>query len=407
MITSCPTRVVYVNHTGAVSGAERVLINMVRGLDRSRFEVIAICPVEGDLGRMLLAEGVRCAPLPAVRARFDWRPSQLWKAFKSLLRAIVSLHKTLAKIDPDIIHANTLRAGIVVSAASIGTGRKVVWHIHDILPPHQLSALIRLSALMLRPTSIVAVSDCAARAFCGPFSFQGRISTIHNGVDLSHFPHKGAGSSVMRQRLRVAEDAFLVCAIGQICERKGLIELVAAFEKACAERPQMHLVIAGNVAFEHERNYFNVLRVAASAPQIAGKVHFTGHLPDVSELLRAADLLVLNSREEPFGLVLVEAMSSGTAVLAARVGGIPEIVKDEENGWLVERGATEELAKKLVELSRNRGLLEQVAEKARRVTCPRFSIERFHTQLHGLYAELMPVSRRFIGRVESMSQSQS
>jgi L-malate glycosyltransferase len=407
MITGSPTRVVYVNHTGAVSGAERVLINMVRGLDRARFEVTAICPVEGDLRGMLLAEGVHCAPLPTVQARFDWRPGQLLKAFKSLLRAMLSLRKTLAKIEPDIVHANTLRAGIVVSAASVGTGRKVVWHIHDILPRHPLSALIRVSALVLRQTSIVAVSDCAARAFRGPFSFQGRVSTIHNGVDLSHFPHKSAGSSTMRQRLRVAEDAFLVCAVGQICERKGLIELLAAFQKACADRPHMHLVIAGSVAFEHERSYFNMLKIAASAPQIADRVHFTGHLPDVSELLQAADLLVLNSREEPFGLVLVEAMSSGTAVLATRVGGIPEIVKDEENGWLVERGATEELAKKLVELSRNRGLLEQVAEEARRVTCPRFSIERFHTQLHGFYAELMPAPRRFIGRVESVSQSQS
>jgi len=407
VIVPRPTRVVYVNHTGAVSGAERVLINMVKGLDRSAYEVIAIFPDDGDLGGMLRAEGVRCVPMPPVKARFDWRPGQLWRAFTSLTRAIVSLRQTLSKIDPDIVHANTLRAGIVVSVASIGTGRKVAWHIHDKLPRHPFSMLIRIAALLLRPARIMAVSDSTAKAFCGPFSFQGRVSTIHNGVDLSRFPPKGADKQSLRQPLGVPSGAFLICAVGQICARKGLVELVYAFEQASTQAQHMHLVIAGDVVFEHERGYFNLLRLAASAPQVAGKVHFAGHVPDVSGLLQAADLLVLNSHEEPFGLVLVEAMSSGTPVLATRVGGIPEIVRDQENGWLVEKADTAGLAKKLLELSQSKALLERTARQARSVTCPQFSLERFHSQLHGFYAELMPHPSQFVGRVESVSEGRS
>jgi L-malate glycosyltransferase len=380
---------------------------MVKGLDRSAYEVIAIFPDEGELGRMLRAERVLCVPMPAVSARFTWRPGQLWRAFASLTRAILSLRRTLATIDPDIVHANTLRAGIVVSASSIGTGRKVVWHIHDKLPHHPLSMLIRIAALLLRPARVMAVSDSAAKAFRGPFTFRGRVSTIHNGIDLSRFPPKGAGGQALRGPLGVPADSFLICAVGQICERKGLIELVAAFEQACAQAPHMHLVIAGDVVFEHERGYFNTLRLAASAPQIAGKVHFAGHVSDVSGLLQAADLLVLNSHEEPFGLVLVEAMSSGTPVLATRVGGIPEIVTDQENGWLVEKADTAGLAKKLVELSQSKALLEKTAQQAQSVTCPQFSLERFHSRLQGFYAELMPHPSQFIGRAESVSHGQS
>jgi L-malate glycosyltransferase len=115
-------------------------------------------------------------------------------------------------------------------------------------------------------------------------------------------------------------------------------------------------------------------------------------------------LLVLNSREEPFGLVLVEAMSSGTPVLATRVGGIPEIVRDSENGWLVDRSDTAALARKLLELSQNTTLLESTAQHAREVTCPEFSVERFHGKLHGFYAELMLHNRHTIGHAGSTSR---
>jgi glycosyltransferase involved in cell wall biosynthesis len=86
--------------------------------------------------------------------------------------------------------------------------------------------------------------------------------------------------------------------------------------------------------------------------------------------------------------VLIEAMSSGTPVLATRVGGIPEIVTDSQSGWLVEKGDTGALAAKLFELSQNRGLLERVARTARDEVCPRFSRERFLSNLHAFYAEL-------------------
>jgi L-malate glycosyltransferase len=125
----------------------------------------------------------------------------------------------------------------------------------------------------------------------------------------------------------------------------------------------------------------------------------------VSALLQAADLLVLNSREEPFGLVLIEAMSSGTPVLATRVGGIPEIVRDDENGWLVEEGDTAGLASKLAELSLSKVKLEQAAQRARELTCPQFSLERFRSQLQVFYAELTQSGKRALGPARSASPS--
>jgi glycosyltransferase involved in cell wall biosynthesis len=86
--------------------------------------------------------------------------------------------------------------------------------------------------------------------------------------------------------------------------------------------------------------------------------------------------------------VLVEAMSCGTPVLAARVGGIPEIVTDSVSGWLVEKGDTEALASKLLELAKQRDRLASVARVAADTVCPRFSLEQFLARLDAFYADL-------------------
>ncbi|MGH9562982.1 MAG: glycosyltransferase family 4 protein [Terracidiphilus sp.] len=386
-------RVAYVNHTGAVSGAEVVLMNMVRGLDRSAYEPVVICPAEGGLARQFHVEGVPCMELPAVQARFTWRLGGLWKAVTSVARAIGALRRTLWQVDPEIVHANSVRAGIVVSLACIASGRKVVWHVHDNLPRHPLSTVIRIAALVLRPDRVIAVSQATAQAFRGHFSFAESVVTIHNGVDLIEFPLKGAERSALRFALGVPEGAFLVCAVGQICARKGLLELIEAFTIAHTRTPDLHLIIAGSVLFEHEKPYLDRLYQAAANPSVAGSIRFIGQIQDVSVLLRAADLLVLNSHEEPFGLVLIEAMSSGTPVLATRTGGIPEIVRDTENGWLVDKGDTAGLARKLLELAGHKELLDRAARQAHETTCPQFSVERFQAQIHDCYAGMLAIEK--------------
>ena len=192
----------------------------------------------------------------------------------SLGRAVVAVRRRLLWLDPDLVHANTLRAGIVASFAAIGTGRTVIWHVHDILPMHPLSTAIRFFAWVSRRAQIVAVSHATAKAFRGRFPFKDRIHIIHNGTDLSLFPRKQPGNADLKKKLGIPEEAFLVCAVGQICARKGLLELLDAFEEICASAPHMHLAIAGKVVFLHEQRYFESLLRAVAEPGISGSCPF-------------------------------------------------------------------------------------------------------------------------------------
>jgi len=406
MIQPRLTRILYVNHTGLVSGGERVLLTMLQVLDGTRYEPHVLCPGDAELSRMVAALDVPCIVLPPLQARITWRPGRLLRYAASLWRGILATRQAVLKLEPDLIHANSLRAGVVATIATIGTDRKVIWHVHDILPKHPVSTAIRLLAYMSKRTYLLAVSHSAARAFCRRLPFKNRVQTVYNGIDLNRFPLKAPGGSTFRREVGIAEDAFLVCAVGQICARKGLIELVNAFSKVCGQAPGMHLAIVGRVVFAHEEDNCRLLVRTVASAGLTDRVHFTGERSDVASVLQASDLLVLNSVEEPFGLVLVESMSSGTPVLATRVGGIPEIVRDSENGWLVEKGDIAALASKLLELSQNVDMLRH----ARNVTSPQFSLERFQGNLSRFYTELAQPdsswSRRSITEIASYERPQ-
>lgn len=388
MIQSRKTRIVYLNHTGLLSGAERVLLNMLKVLDRSLYEPVVMCPAGGGLAELVHEEGVDWEPMAEIIARFTLRPALMARYMASLFKAIVSIRRQLRSLHPDIIHANTVRAGIVASLATFGTGRVVIWHVHDTLPNHPVSTVVRLVAIVRWRTRIVAVSRATARAFCGCLPIRSRVRVIHNGIDLARFPRKATGRTLFREGCGISNDAFLVCAVGQICARKGLLELLDAFRQVNLSAPHVHLAIVGKAVFPHEERYRQSLLAAIQEFGIGDRVHITGERRDVSAVLQSADLLILNSRDEPFGLVLIEAMSSGTPVLATRVGGVPEIVIDGVNGWLVDRNDTDSLAARMLELSRSRDSLARVAETALRTTCPLFSLERFKDDLIRFYAEL-------------------
>jgi L-malate glycosyltransferase len=365
-------------------------VNMLRVLDRSRYEACVLCPSDGELANYVSEEGAPCFEVPQIQARFSRHLSLMCRSIISLLASIVVMRKRVLRSDPDIIHANSPRAGIVATLATIGTGRTVIWHVHDILPDCLVSTAIRMIAFLSPRTRIIGVSNATTKAFCGKLPFEKRACTIYNGIDLDKFPLKHPGSSTFRREIGIPHDAFLICALGQICERKGLLELLEAFEQVYSTAPEARLVIVGKAVFAHEEQYRQALVQRVERAGIGDRVHFTGERRDVSAVLQATDLLVLNSHHEPFGLVLVEAMSSGTPVLATRIDGIPEIVTDTENGWLVEPGDTHGLAAKLLQLSRNPIALSKITEAAHRETCPRFSLSRFEGELHALYAELAP-----------------
>jgi L-malate glycosyltransferase len=378
-------KILFYNHTGQVSGAERVLLTILTRLNRRSFEATVLCPSQGQLTRLVAELGVATESIAQLEARFTWRVDRLLRYLKSFPRVIRDLRHAVLKLEPDLIHANSIRAGLLATAATIDLEVPVAWHLHDILPRHPFSTAIRLVAGLSRKTQMIAISQAVAKNFLGRFSWlmKDRLHVVLNAVDLAGFADQKQAAMVVRDELGLVDDDLLFGIVGQLTPRKGQLELIRAFART--DIPHAKLAIVGAPVFDHDHNYALALRQEVTKLGLDSRVRLLGPRSDIGAVMQALDLLVVNSNVEAFGLVLLEAMACGTPVLAGEAGGIPEIIEHGQNGWLVPARNEPALAEALVYLSQDAELRSRLAEKGKQTINRRFTIDRYMNELEMFY----------------------
>ncbi len=379
-------RILFFNHTAQVGGAERLLLMILARLDRAAFDLTVICPEPGPLQKMVAKLGVPTETVAVLHARFTWRADYLLRYLKSFANVILDLRRKVISINPDLIHANSVRAGLVVTVATLGLGKRVVWHIHDLLPRHPFNPLIRAVGFLSRRTRMIAVAQASANRFTGSFlPLRSRVTVIPNGIDLERFQPDQTAKQRVRDELQLGEDQPIIGIIGRLTPSKGQLELLRAFRRVLSEFPTATLVIVGAPAFNQEHEYLELLRRSASELRISNRIRMLGARDDVAAIMQALDLLVLNSSVEACCLVALEAMACGTPVLATNTGGTPEIIEHGRNGWLVPLADENALAAAIVRLVGDPDLRAQLAEHGRSRVRSRYSVDRFMTEIQRFY----------------------
>lgn len=380
-------KILFYNHTGQVSGAERMLLMILSLMDRKTFEPCLVCPVEGTLKKLATELDVPVEGLKSLEARFTWRVDHLFLYAISFLRVMRGLRRKVTNHQPDLVHANSIRAGLVATAATVGLKTRIAWHLHDLLPGHPISTLIRLFAGLSRRTELIAVSEAVARNFRGQLSWLmgNRVSVILNAIDLDQFHPDQFAKRRIRKELRFREADLIIGTVGQVTPRKGQLELLSAFRQALGQSPNMVLLIVGAPLFNRDHEYLDTLKRTATELGIANKVRLLGPRSDIGAIMQTLDLLVVNSKSEPFGLVILEAMACGTTVLASAVDGIPEIIQHGENGWLVSPGDEAALAEGIVNLGRRPEYRARLANRGMQHAEVYFSADRYLLDLHAFY----------------------
>lgn len=387
-------RVLFINHTGKVSGAERVLLSVLERLDG--FTVRLLCP-PGNLREGAERLGVPCEHLDELQARFTWRPDRLIEYLGSFRTVSQQIRAAVTQWQPDLIHANTVRAGIAATLATIGMNVKVVWHVHDILPHHPLSTFIRLLFDSSSRNYAICVSNATARRFRGlllrTHSVRRRIHVLHNGIDPSVYTPLSSGAALevpdIRGDFGLARDSFIVAIVGQLTPRKGQLELIEAFPAILSSVPRAVLLVVGAAVFNRDSEYRVRMEQAIATRGLERKVLLVGQRNNMPAVLRSVDALVVNSLEEPFGMVVLEAMASARPVIATNVGGVPEIIHDRRNGLLYEPGDYPLLGRHLNELAESAGLRERLGEDARETVASRFTTAIQVSQLLRIYRRIV------------------
>jgi len=211
-----------------------------------------------------------------------------------------------------------------------------------------------------------------------------RLQLIYNGIDIERVSAAARAAGGFRSRFGIPEDRVLITQVSWLIEEKGVADLIEAAKLVLGTCPKAHFCIAGTGPCLSEQ----IRMVAASG--LDSHFTFTGQLADpfFEGVFSASDIICQPSRwQEAFGWVIGEAMAFRKPVVATRVGGIPEIVRDAVTGFLVERRNPADLSRRLIELASDPGLRNQMGAAGCKEVKERFSLDRKiheHLVLYGL-----------------------
>jgi len=386
-------KILFYNHTGTASGAERVLLMILKELNHQAFNPVVLCPPEGRLPEMVNEVGVRIIHINSLKARFTWRVDHLVRYLASFMGVIQAARSIILSEAPDLVHANSIRAGLVMSIATAGLKVPVIWHAVDVLPRHPLSVGVRLVGYASKRNHILAVAGAVATRFRGVLArgagWRSRIKVIYNPVNAERFQPNSTSRREIRRLLGISEKTQAIGIVAHLTPHKGQLELIQTFADLAPGAPDAILFVIGDALFNSGTDYRNSLTRAASLPAIAGRVRFLGARNDIPNLMRGLDLLVVNSLTEAFPLTVLEGMASGTPIIATAVGGTPEMIRHKENGWLIPARDRRSLAEALLTLLGDEPLRKNLASKARRDAVARFSMEGFSAEIHSLYRGIL------------------
>jgi len=277
--------------------------------------------------------------------------------------SLSSLKRLCREFQPSVIHAHMMSGAVIGYAVSRLLHLPLVTTVHNSFDRH--SRVMRLG------DQVVAVSHAEARLLNAQGYDARRLHIILNGTIGSPRESASAHTTLSIQRPCIAT----ACGLER---RKGVDTLIEAFHILGTRASDWHLYIAGDGP---ERSK---LEAQASGRGLARRIHFLGHLPSSRPLLECADIFVLSSRMEPFGLSMAEARSAGCAVVGTNVGGIPEVLDHGDAGILIPPDEPATLAKALLELVTSPAALLAARQRSK-ANSDRFNLRRVAEEYMRVY----------------------
>lgn len=374
-LDSSPPRVLHVITRLVVGGAQENTLLTAQGLRARGYEVeLAAGPETGPEGVLPVPEGIVFYAVPTlvreVRPLADLRA--LWDLYRLMRRGY------------DVVHTHTSKAGVLGRIAARLAGVPVVVHTPHGHVYHGYGGRVRsrlfvwVERLLARWTDVlVALTESERREHLA--EKVGRAEqwcVIPSGVEIERYRKP---TPLRRSDLGLPEASFVVGCVARLVPVKGIEDAITATAQLVDLTPPVHLVLVGDGPQR------GALQKLAGQLGVRERVHFLGLRRDVPDLLPVFDILVLPSRNEGMGRVLVEAQAAGVPVVATRVGGVPDLVSEGQTGRLVPPGDPAALAAAIRSLAEDRAALTQMRDAARAHVAEYLSAEAMVASLEAVY----------------------
>lgn len=298
------------------------------------------------------------------------------------------LRRAVRRWRPDVVHANTLRAGLICTAAGLHERPSLVVQSHEHLTSDVVSQGVR-RVLSRRASAVVAVCDHTARDFdAGLPSPVAR--RVYISIDHQRFRPDAVEPAPVREELGLPEGTPLLGQVAQITQWKGQDVAIRALAELRELGLDAHLLLVGTISFSgrgvryDNHAFLRQLHQLVDELGVRNHVHWLGWREDVPALVRAFDLSLLPSQHEPFGTSAAESMAMGTPVLVSSDGGPSEYVVDGESGRVLPRDEPGRWAEAARELLTDEARLSHMSAQAGRAVAG-FTDEVYRDEMVRVY----------------------
>ena len=285
-----------------------------------------------------------------------------------------TIHSIIDEFEPHIIHAHS-----ATSSSHIGLKLKKIYNIPlicslmgsdiNIYPYYGRLSMWLTKKVITEADQLVSVSKAlkiAANIIAKP---KRKIRVVYNRCDLQIFNYNEISRRQYRNMLGISLKARVIIFVGHLLQSKGVYELINAFVKLNLRYSDLHLIFVGNGL-----EYSSINNIVSSNG-LNKKVHLVGNQPqcEVPHWLSTADIFVLPTYYEGLPNVILEAMACSLPVIATRVGGIPEVIKEGKNGIFINEKSVESLTNAIEHLLKDEDLAKKMGSYARKVVEHKFS----------------------------------
>lgn len=370
-----------------VGGPSIHVVNLAAGLDPDRFEHLLV------VGRESRAEG---SMLDYALSRNVWprRIEEIVTSFSLAPRdakALKRLFSLMRDYRPHIVHTHTAKAGLLGRLAARLAGVPIVVHtfhghvLHGYYGPAQNWALRKMErTLAWLSDRLVTVSEQVKKDLVDyKVAPAERITVIPLGLELEPFLNAEARRGEFRRELGLKDEEKLVGIVGRLFPIKNHALFLEAAARIVAANPTARFVIVGDGSLRM------ALEKQARQLGIDMRVRFIGWRSDLPRIYADMDVLVISSNNEGTPLSAIEAMAAGCPVVATRVGGVPDLISDGQNGRLVDPGDANGIGEAVLDLLRDPQAAKEIGRSAMNSARDRFHVKRLVGDIERLYRELL------------------
>lgn len=278
------------------------------------------------------------------------------------LKSIKEIRKVLKKIKPDIVYLHSSKAGALGRIALLFNFKvKILYNAHGWYFNAQISnkkkkifELIE-KILAIKTNKIINISKSEYEsALKYKIASKKKMCIIENGIDFTKFKDSDKYRNETRKKFNIKDNETVIGVVGRLSEQKDPVTMIKAFKEIYKEKNNVKLMYVGSGELEEPIKQF------AKANNILDRVIITGWVNDVEQYIPAFDIAILPSKWEGFGLVLIEYMACNKPIVASDVGGIANIIQNNNNGLLFETGNEKELSNKIIYLIDNENIKNNI-----------------------------------------------